>query len=188
MTRPIDDATRAHASAADRLLALLDCGGARYRLITHPPEGRTDLASRLRGHPVEQAAKCIVVRTRMTKKVSRYVLAVVPGDRRVDLERVCRLRQAREAVFADRQTAERLADAVSGAIIPFSFDPGLELVVDPDLLRHPELFFNAATLDRSVALHTDDYVRLARPVLHPIAEPLPRCPPAETAPAGAGVG
>ncbi len=157
-------------STAERLLALLDVGRAEYRIIDHPPEGRTELASRLRGHPARQAAKCIVVRTKITKKQTRYVLAVVPGDRRVDLDVIRRAHDARAAVFADRETAERLARAQSGTIVPFAFDPTLELIVDPRLIFHGELYFNAAALDRSVAVRTADYVRLARPTLMDIAE------------------
>jgi Ala-tRNA(Pro) deacylase len=157
-------------SPEQRLLTFLDSGRARYRLIDHAPEGRTEPASVLRGHPLAQAAKSMIVRTRMTKKTSRYVLAVVPGDRRVDLERIRHLAGARDAGFADRTTAERLAATISGTIVPFAFDATLELVVDPSLLAHPELYFNAAALDRSVALHTSDYIKLARPTLRRIAE------------------
>ncbi|MER7506632.1 hypothetical protein AB0L05_40095 [Nonomuraea pusilla] len=45
--------------------------------------------------------------------------------------------------------------------LPFVCHPDLELVVDPGLLRVPEIFFNAARLDRSIAVVTDDYVRVA---------------------------
>ncbi|WP_199562455.1 hypothetical protein [Micromonospora deserti] len=48
-------------------------------------------------------------------------------------------------------------------MLPFSYHPDLELIADPTLLRVPELFFNAARLDRSIALATDDYLRLAVP-------------------------
>ncbi|MFF5017223.1 YbaK/EbsC family protein [Streptomyces sp. NPDC001165] len=46
-----------------------------------------DLASELRGHPLDQAVKCLVVRV-STGRSRRYVLAVVPGDRRLDMTRV----------------------------------------------------------------------------------------------------
>ncbi|MBF8191885.1 hypothetical protein ITP53_40645 [Nonomuraea sp. K274] len=42
------------------------------------------------------------------------------------------------------------------------------MVADPSLLERPELYFNAGRLDRSVALATDDYVRLAASRLAPI--------------------
>ena len=44
-------------------------------------------------------------------------------------------------------------------------------MADPALLTHPEMYFNAGRLDRSLALNTDDYVRLADPHLHPITAP-----------------
>jgi len=156
-------------SAAEELMRVLETGGAEYRLMDHPPEGRTDVVSELRGHPLEQAAKCIVVRTKVTRKDSAYVLAVVPGHRRVDLDRVREHREARNASFADSPTAERLSRSVSGAIMPFAFDPALELLVDPDLLAQEVIYFNAGSLDRSIALKTTDYVRLAQPVVKRIA-------------------
>ncbi|WP_328545786.1 YbaK/EbsC family protein [Streptomyces platensis] len=159
-------------TTSDRLLALLQDGRARHRLIEHAPEGRTDVVSALRGNALAQAAKCIVVRVKVTKKSSRYALAVVPGDRRVDLARLKELYDARHVSFADQATAERLSHCVSGSIVPFSFDPELELIVDPGLLEHQEIFFNAAELDLSLALHTEDYQRLAAPQVTPIAEPL----------------
>ncbi len=48
-------------------------------------------------------------------------------------------------------------------MLPFSWNPELELVVDPALYGHDEIFFNAGRLDRSIALATDDYRRIAKP-------------------------
>lgn len=153
----------------ERLVADLEAAGARYRLIDHAPEGRTDLVSALRGHDVAHAAKCLVVMVKVGKKQSRYVLAVVPGDARVDLRAVRALVDGTYVAFASRDRAEELAGSVSGTVLPFSYDPRLELVADPALLRSPELFFNAARLDRSIALATEDYVRLAGPRVAAIA-------------------
>ncbi|MFI9100865.1 YbaK/EbsC family protein [Streptomyces fildesensis] len=153
----------------DLLMDLLGRGDARYRLIDHAPEGRTGPASELRGHALVQAAKCLVVRVALGRRTRRYVLAVVPGDRRLDLDGLCDLYGGTEASFAVREVSERLAGCVSGSVTPFALHPDLELVVDPDLLVHDEIFFNAARLDRSVAMATEDYVALAAPRLAKIA-------------------
>lgn len=162
----------------DQLIALLDRGQASFRLIDHAPEGRTGPASTIRRHPLAQAAKCLVVRVAQGRRSRRYVLAVVPGDRRVDLEQLRELYSGTEASFAARDVAERLAGSVSGSVLPFALHPELDLVVDPDLLVHDEIFFNAARLDRSVALATDDYVALAEPWVQRIVqrEPEPATP------------
>ncbi|OLF16187.1 YbaK/EbsC family protein [Actinophytocola xanthii] len=158
------------SDAHDRLIELLDAKGADYRVIDHPPEGRTEAVSALRGHGTEQAAKCVIVMVKLGKKTTRHVLAVVPGNRRVDLGGLKRLLGGSYAGFASREVAERLAGSVSGTILPFAWHPELELVMDPELAAQPELYFNAARLDRSVALATGDYLALAQPRLERIAE------------------
>jgi len=153
-----------------RLLELLDSGGARYRLLEHAPEGRTEVVSGMRGHPVSHAAKCIVVMAKLGKKVTRFVLAVVPGDARVRLDALRELKGATYAGFAPPERAEELSGSVVGTVLPFSFDARLELIADPAIRSVPELFFNAARLDRSVALNTEDYIRLAQPRFESIAD------------------
>ncbi len=103
------------------------------------------------------------------KKITKYILAVVPGNAKVDLQAVKALMKGTYVAFASSDIAERLAGSVAGTILPFSFNPELELVVDPSLLKSDELFFNAARLDRSLALKTSDYVALAKPRLGRIA-------------------
>ena len=152
----------------ERLIALLDGANARYKVIDHAPEGRTEEVSALRGNSLGSAAKCIVVMVKIGKKVSRYFLVVVPGDARVDLQALKELAGGTYVSFASTDKAEALAGSVSGTILPFSFHEDLTLVVDPALLGHPELFFNAARLDRSLALDVQDYVRLADPTIAPI--------------------
>jgi Ala-tRNA(Pro) deacylase len=99
------------------------------------------------------------------KKITKYVLAVVPGDARVDLQAVKAQMQGTYVAFASSEIAERLAGSVAGTILPFSFNPELELVVDPSLLEHDVIYFNAARLERSMALKTSDYVTIAKPRL-----------------------
>jgi Ala-tRNA(Pro) deacylase len=152
----------------ERLIADLEAAGATYRVIDHAPEGRTDLVSAMRGHDVAQAAKCLVVMVKIGKKQTRYALAVVPGDARLNLQAVKTLLEGTYVAFAGQDKAEELAGSGSGTILPFSYHLRLEVIADPALLEMPELFFNAARLDRSIALATGDYVRLAAPRVAPI--------------------
>ena len=153
-----------------RLIAFLDEHGAEYRLIDHAPEGRTEFVSPLRGNALGQAAKSIVLMVKIGKKTTKYVLAVVPGDRRVDLNAVKALLNGTYVSFASPNIAEELAGSVAGTVLPFAFHPQLELVVDPAVLTNDELYFNAARLDRSMVLKTSDYAALAKPHLARIAE------------------
>ncbi|MDO8648955.1 MAG: threonine--tRNA ligase [Candidatus Peregrinibacteria bacterium] len=153
-----------------KLIELLDQNGAQYRLIDHPPEGRTEIVSRMRGNKVSQAANCIVVMVKIGKKTTKFILAVYPADKKLDLEAVKELFKGTYVSFASKDIAERLARSVLGTVLPFSLHDDLELIVDPLLLENEEIFFNAARLDRSMALKKDDYVRIAQPRLENIVQ------------------
>jgi Ala-tRNA(Pro) deacylase len=154
----------------DRIMALLDQGGAEYRTLDHEPEGRTDRASKIRGHGLRQAAKAMVVAVNTSEgERRRFVLAVVPGDRRVSFDAIARVHQARGASLASTHEAANLTGCTMGAVPPFSFDPQLTVMVDVNLLAEDEIVFNAGRLDRSVFLRSEDYLRLAQPAVEYIA-------------------
>ena len=144
----------------DKLIDLLDQNGAEYRLIDHPPEGKTEIVSRMRGNELSQAANCIVIMVKIGKKITKYVLAVYPADVKLDLEAVKALFKGTYVSFASPDIAEKLAGSVLGTVLPFSFHDDLELIVDSSLLKNDEIFFNAARLDRSIALKTSDYIKI----------------------------
>ena len=99
-----------------------------------------------------------------------FVLAVVPGYTCVDTGKIKSLFSgATYAGFAATDVAERLAGSVAGTVLPFTFHPELVLIADPSIAQHQELFFNAARLDRSVALQTSDYLAMAKPRFERIA-------------------
>ena len=153
-----------------KLIELLDEHKASYRLIDHEAEGQTDIVSKMRGHDVSEAAKCIIVMVKVGKKVTKYALCVIPGDKRVNLNAVKALFGGTYVSFASQDIAEKLAGSVAGTVLPFSYSPDLELIVDPQLLKNEELYFNAARLDRSVVIKTADYTRIAKPRIEKIAE------------------
>ncbi len=76
---------------------------------------------------------------KIDRHTRRFVLAVVPGDQRVDLSAVRLLFTARYCGFTDPDTATRLAGAAPGTVLPFVMDPVVELVVDPAVLLAPRL-------------------------------------------------
>ena len=154
----------------DRIMALLAAGGAAYRTLDHEPEGRTDLASRIRGHVLSQAAKAMVVAVRSRDaERRRFVLAVVPGDRRVNFDAIARVYRGRAASLASTHEAANLTGCTMGAVPPFSFDPQLTLMADVNLMAEQQIVFNAGRLDRSIFLSSEDYLRLANPVVEYIA-------------------
>lgn len=146
----------------DRIISTLADADARFRVIEHSPEGRTEVVSEIRGNAPRAAAKAMVIKVKRPTGPT-FVLAVVPGDRRVNMDAILTLVGGRSASFAAPADAERLTACVMGAVPPFTFDDELTLLVDEQLAAEEEIFFNAARLDRSLAVDREGYLRAASP-------------------------
>jgi Ala-tRNA(Pro) deacylase len=156
------------ADVFDRLVALLEAEKADFRVIEHKPEGRSELISKIRGNHPSQAAKAMVVAVKAAEG-RKFVLAVLPGDRRVNFGAIAKAVGGKKAALAAPEEAKRLTDCEMGAVPPFSMSSDLTLVVDPDLLTHDSIAFNAGRLDRSMFLSTKSYIAVAKPLVAPIA-------------------
>ena len=157
------------ADVFDRLVALLSEAKAAFRVIEHEAEGRSEKISVIRGNRPEQAAKAMVLDVRGGGGGRRNVLAILPGNRKLDFAAVASLFEARKCGFASPETAQELTGCAMGAVPPFSLNPELAIVVDEDLLKNETLFFNAGRLDRSMELATQDWLATARPRVAKIA-------------------
>ncbi len=146
------------------LRKMLEAENAFFRVIEHPAEGNSHKVAEIRGTEVGQGAKAMLCR--LADEAGQFVLAVLPGDERVDFAKVAVAVGARKVKLAGAADAEAATGCVIGAIPPFSFDPAIRLVVDPQLLaRYREIAFNAGRLDASMVLDSGDYLRLAKPLL-----------------------
>ncbi|MFF4541733.1 YbaK/EbsC family protein [Streptomyces aureus] len=157
-------------SPFEQIVDLLDREKARYRVVEHPAEGRSEEVSAVRGTTVSQGAKALVCRVKGID--SPAVLAVLAGDRRADLKKVVAAVEGKKGGFAPSDLAEQLTGCAVGAIPPLSLSGELPVVVDAEFLAaHEEIAFNAGRLDRSVVMATEDYVRIVAPAVAPIAAP-----------------
>ena len=151
----------------EKLLALLDKESAKYRVIQHPAEGRSDLVAAIRGTAPGQGAKAMLCKSKDDSR--SLILAILPGDQKLDFKKVATAAQVKKATLASADEAERETGCVIGAIPPFSFSQNIKLVVDPGLITSfDEIAFNAGRLDRSIVLNSSDYLRIAQPLLEPL--------------------
>lgn len=152
-----------NAAVFDRLVTLLTEAKAEFRVIEHEAEGRSEKISAIRGNRPEQAAKAMVLDLRGGGGGRRNVLAVLPGNRKLDFNAVASLFEARKCGFASPDSAQVLTGCAMGAVPPFALNPALAIVVEEDLLANDTLFFNAGRLDRSMELETKHWLAIARP-------------------------
>lgn len=154
----------------EQILALLDERHASYRLCEHPAEGRSEQIAKIRGNRPEQAMKAIVVLVKRAKKDVFYSLAVLPGNRMLDLDALKAYYGAPKVIFAPLEKAKELTSCEIGAIPPFTFRPDLPLIVDPLVQQNEEIVFNAGLLQKSIFMKLEDYIRVAEPTFVSIAK------------------
>lgn len=171
-----DQPVQAASEAADdrpifeRLCELLSSADARYRVLEHPHEGRSDAVALIRGTSPEQGAKAMLCAFR--DPAEKPVLAVIPGTRKLDFKKLAAAAGRKKATLAAPDLAAEVTHCVMGAVPPFVFAKDILLIVDPVLVSaNTEIAFNAGRLDRSIVLNVEDYVRIAAPLIADITRP-----------------
>ncbi|WP_333011891.1 YbaK/prolyl-tRNA synthetase associated domain-containing protein [Kluyvera sichuanensis] len=153
------------ANIHQQLLNLLDHHQARYQVMAHEAVGKCEAVSEIRGTALGQGAKALVCKVK-GNGVSQHVLAILAADQQADLAQLAQHIGGLKASLASPAEVDALTACVFGAIPPFSFHPSLRLIADPLLFdRFEEIAFNAGSLEKSVILNTEDYLRIAQPEL-----------------------
>lgn len=143
---------------------LQQAGVERYTLLFHRPVLTSEEAAAVRGTPLTSGAKALVL-----KAEDRFILAVLPADRKLDSRRLRQQLGVKSLRFASRQELLALTGLTPGAVPPFGSLFGLPTYCDPGLLQQPEINFNIG--DNAVSMHlaTQDYLRVEHPVQLPLA-------------------
>ena len=92
----------------------------------------------------------------------RPVVALVPGDRRGDLEKVARVVGSTAARVASREEVELATGFTPGAVAPFPLPQVETVLIDRTLLRHPLVWAGAGSARHLVGLPPAELGRLAR--------------------------
>jgi Cys-tRNA(Pro)/Cys-tRNA(Cys) deacylase len=141
----------------ERVAAYLRQAGADARLEELEVDAPTaEEAARAAGCTLDQIVKSIVLVCD-----GRPVVALVPGDRRADLDKIARAAGAEDARIARGSEVEEATGFTPGAVAPFPL-PGVELVlIDQSLLSHDVVWVGAGSSTHIAAISPADLVRLA---------------------------
>jgi Ala-tRNA(Pro) deacylase len=132
--------------------------GVSYETHTHPVAYTTsDVAE------VEHVSSKEMAKTVMLMAGDRLVMAVLPGDRMVDLEKAGRALGAERVRLAEEdEFAASFPDCEPGAQPPFGDLYDLPILVDSGL-DSPKITFNAGTHTETITMGLGDYLELTNP-------------------------
>jgi prolyl-tRNA editing enzyme YbaK/EbsC (Cys-tRNA(Pro) deacylase) len=90
------------------------------------------------------------------------VLAMVPGDRRADSQKIARAAGARSARIAGAHEVEQATGFTPGAVAPFPLPRIQQALIERTLLAHPVVWIGAGSDRHMASLSPAELVRLAR--------------------------
>ena len=92
----------------------------------------------------------------------RWVVALIPGDRRADASKIARAAGATRAKIASPERVEKATGFVAGAVAPFPLPRVERVFVDRNLLSHKRVWIGAGSPSHMAELSPGDLVRLSR--------------------------
>ncbi len=149
----------------DRLQAKLSAAGVAYDVLHHAPVFTSEEAAAARGTSLASGAKALVC-----KADERFVLIVLPADRRLAGKLVRKSANVKSLRFATKDEVERLTGLAPGSIPPFGSLFDLPTWCDELLAAQSRINFNAGDHAVSINLAYADYLRVEEPRLGAFSE------------------
>jgi prolyl-tRNA editing enzyme YbaK/EbsC (Cys-tRNA(Pro) deacylase) len=142
----------------ERVAAVLRQAGAEARIEEFPQGTPTaEAAAEAAGCGLGQIVKSLVF-----EAGGRFLVAMIPGDRRADRGKVALAAGARRARVASAEEVEAATGFAPGAVAPFPL-PGVDrLFIDRRLLTQELLWVGAGSERHLAAISPADLVRLTR--------------------------
>jgi prolyl-tRNA editing enzyme YbaK/EbsC (Cys-tRNA(Pro) deacylase) len=145
----------------ERILALLKAEGIEYEVFEHEPVYTCRKMAELLKTDEGCIAKSMIVK----KSDAGLVLAVLPGNMKIDFLRLAAVIKSRLVFLAPREEAEKIAGCSVGCVYPLGNLVGLETVFDDKLLREEYVYFNPGSHTKSVKINTQALVKLVKPTI-----------------------
>jgi Ala-tRNA(Pro) deacylase len=149
-------------SMPSRLSNYLQRCGIHYDVMSHFHSHSSAETARAAHVPPHRLAKSVVL-----EDDDGCLMAVVPGDARVNVGALARMLGRNELHLSDEQRiCELFPDCDRGAVPAVGMAWGMETVVDDSLAENPELYIEAGDHDMLIRLSQHEFRQLMRDVRH----------------------
>jgi len=149
------------------LEAYLLGAGVWHRFLEKTETVHTADAANATGIELTRITKNLVCRT----SAGRYALLVIPGDRRVNLQRAAQALNVRNVQLLGFSEAEEVSGYPPGGTPSVHHKTELDVVLDKAVLEHETIFCGGGTRGRLLELRTEDVLKLSRATTADISEP-----------------
>jgi Ala-tRNA(Pro) deacylase len=153
-------------SIPPHIIDFLDAKGVRYRHLTHSKEFTASRVAESQHVSGKELAKSVLVVVD-----DSLVMAVIPANDRLDLEKLAHLAGASSFRLAtENEFKERFAGCEVGAEPPLGVLYGVPVWLDVSFEDHPTITFNAGTHTDTIQMRVSDFESLAHPIVGRLVE------------------
>jgi len=145
----------------EKILSALKVHGIEYEVFEHDPVYTCPQMANFLKTDEAHIAKSMIVK----KNDGTYLLAVLPGDRKIDLHRLGQVTKAAPVTLAPKKEAEEIAQCSVGCVYPLGNIIKLETLFDSAILRQEFVYFNPGSHTKSVKISTQALTKLANPTV-----------------------
>ncbi len=158
--------------AVEKIKHTLTEQGIEFETFEHEAVRTSEEAAKIRtGYTLKQGAKAIIIRAKESGKVKKFVMLVVPADRRFDTGKVRRNAGLTDIRFAtETEVGEVTGGVLPGGVPPFGNLFSLEVFADERLFENERIVFNAGDRSYSIAMRSSDYQKVVNPKVVDIAQ------------------
>jgi aspartyl-tRNA synthetase len=136
----------------------LDTGTVEYTVMEHEPVNTCEEAAKARGTELSQGTKALVM-----KADAKYIMAILPGNKELDMERLKRITQAKSLALANAKQVKDVTGCNIGAVPPFGNLFNIETFADSAITQNELIAFNAGSNKRSIKMRVKDLFKLVNP-------------------------
>ena len=129
-----------------------------YKLLEHEPVFTAEEAAKARGTKLKQSAKTLVL-----KADDEFVMAVVPGDKEIDLVKLKEKLEVKKLDLASAEDVKEVTGCSIGSVPPFGNLFNLKVYVDKEFTKNKEIAFNAGSPTTSMKMSCEAYLDVVRP-------------------------
>jgi Ala-tRNA(Pro) deacylase len=141
-----------------KLVEFLERGKVRYEILHHPEAFTAQELAAIEHVKGKQHAKVVMV-----KADGHQLMAVLPADHRVDLERLDAVTGKRTALATEADFKTLFPDCAVGTMPPFGNLYSVETYVEESLTGNDFIVFEAGTHSDAIRMSYADFERLAQP-------------------------
>ena len=142
---------------AENIKSILSDSKIEFKYFVHKAVFTSQEAADERGLELKQGVKALIF------KNGKFIMALVPGDRKVDAKKLAKILRFKELKLAKPEEVLEITNCEVGSVHPFGFIHELETYMDEKVLENEIVDFNIGLHTESIAMKSEDLVKIIKP-------------------------